>query len=282
MRTPFVPESTLREMPPASAKVLILLCAESRGSRSVGCAVDSAASLGISRALWRSAIDWLVSAGIVRYSTSNRGYQAEIRHGSRFTWVPSYADDRLRRASPRACKALLAICRAISNQTRSIRMKCRTLADRLGRSLRTASLALRELRERQIIDTARTGRSSWFSVVFTDPQGQLFNARPVAHQPSLLLRILSTISRSELSSVLTHLSRRDPSASERARCVFVDPPASQRRFVINRLLRFGFDRLTAGALAATYWPDEINAVLSGCTDRTSPETIRRRLRSGIR
>jgi hypothetical protein len=227
-------------------------------------------------------VDWLAAHGLITYETNSRGFQVKVIFGSRFTWVPSYGDDRLLRASPRACKALLAICRAVRNATRSIRMRAQTLAERLGRSIRTAHLALKELRERQMIDSLRTGRSSWFTVIFEDPQQKLvFGDTVVAHRQRLLLRILRSISQTDIAGVLTHLARRAKEVADGVRSALFNPTSRQRRYASKRLERFGLDSLTIGVLVDSFTPDEINDVLSACTDRTSPETIEHRLRRGL-
>ena len=277
MRTPFIVEKQLNQMPPASAKVLILLCDECRCNTVNGKILDWANSIGFSRAMWRRAVQWLVEAKLIDYQTSNCGFRVKIRHGSRFTWVPSYEDGRLRLASPRACKLLLAICRALDNATRSVRIRARTLAARLGRSIRTVQLALRELRERSILDSFRTGRSSWFSVIFA---GQPSAAPLIAHRPDLLLRILSTTTRKELSTVLAHLSSRVEKIASFSRQLLNVPNPPHKRFLSRRLRRFGIDDATIPVLIHAYTADELNAALSASTDRTSPATFLHRLRFG--
>lgn len=277
MRTPFIVEKRLNQMPPASAKVLILLCDECRCNTVTGKIVDWASSIGFSRAAWRRAVGWLVDVGLIDYHTSNSGFRVKIHYMKRFTWVPSYADGRLRLATPRACKLLLAICRALDNATRSVRIRAATMAARLGRSIRTVQLALRELRDRAIIDSFRTGRSSWFSVIFA---GQPSAAPLIAHRPGLLLRILSTTTRNELSTVLAHLSSRVEKIAHFARQLLDVPNPPHKGFMSKRLCRFGINPPLIPILVHAYTVDELNAALSASTDRTSPATLLHRLRFG--
>lgn len=284
MRIPLLLQGTVAAMPQTAAKVLLALCGV--GRRHVkGNSVDFSAALGICPATLRRDLAWLTSAGLIDYHTTSRGWVVTIRHGKRFTWAPHYPDDRLRRASPRACHALLAICRALDNRLRAVRMRVETIARRIGRSIRTAHLALQELRLRQIVETVRTGRSSWFSVFFREAQeqGELFECHQIAHQSSILLRILSSISQASLSTVLTHLARR-PRKGQIAGLVRDSlPPNSpqQRRFAQKRLAMRGIIGETADRLVRRFHVDEICDVLSMTALRgVKPDNIPTLLETG--
>jgi hypothetical protein len=144
----------------------------------------------------------------------------------------------------------------------------------MARGMRTVHLALQELRTRDIIDTQRTGRSSWYSVVFQADQMTLFDDHDVAHQQSILLRILRSISLNSLSSTLARLGRRRKGAQEAlVRNCLVEPEPRERQFNYRRLVNAGVEPVQARILANSYTTMEINDVLC-TTSATSSSGVR--------
>lgn len=279
MRIPFVGEYTLRCMSPSAAKLLIFLADTSRRGRCRGTIIDDSAMLQFSRATWRAAMEELLGAGVVvEYATHARGYRARLRPGDRFSWLPSYDDGRYRRLSPRASKVLLVLARAAYNGSSTVRMRQDTIADRLGRSIRTAQLALRELASRCMVFSYRTGRSNWY-VLNRDLalRGEKPRAgRGFAHQTTLLLRLLSTTPARALPGVLAHAARRSIEAGGALRDRILESVEwdARRRQVWDRLIRLGLGEVDAFTVALRSTVEELETLAEMISGRAIADVRR--------
>ena len=196
MKAPYFGRIVLASLSPNACKALLVLCDLQQGRRWVRSTAARAAQIAqFAPATWRAATAELVAAGLVVCATGPRGFTARVRPSDRFSYVPSFPDQRVAQMSPRACKAFLALCRAFSNRSGSVKMRLTTLADRMGRSVRTASLALEELVTRCMVTVYRTGRASW--IVLRKPSEG--DRRLIAHQLRAGLRVLWSTPRALLS-----------------------------------------------------------------------------------
>jgi Mn-dependent DtxR family transcriptional regulator len=273
MKVPYLHDTVLEALSPVAVKVLIEFCGHLTDGASKGTVTESAKRLHVSERSWRRATTELSEAGLIEYAVSCDGYRARPKIGTRFTWLPSFNDERLRLATPRCCKVLVAVCRAVHNATRSIRMRIKTIAQRIGRSARTVQLALHELAERCILDAHRTGRSNWFCVRSPEPDPQLFDQPPeVAHRAGLLLRLLSSSTPECLSRVFQR-RRFEPETEKRIRSQWISPRGLDptRRGLVRQMRRFGVKPDEANVYALMYTPDEVHVALELAVGRRTED-----------
>lgn len=283
MKIPHLDNTTFSCVKPVSSKVLLYLCERLSGGRSVGFVSDCSDRIHVSERAWRAAVAQLAELGVIEYSSGPGGYVARPLIGSRWTWVPSFGDGRLRLATPRACKVLIAVCRVAHNKTRAIKMRIGTIAERVRRSARTVQLALAELADRSILNAHRTGRANWFVVRAPDDHG-LFDRPEVAHRAGLLLRLLSSSTPEVLSTVIQHKRfDRQTASAIRGSWISVRELDTSRRFLVRRLRGFGVDRDNAHVFVLMYTPDEVGAALEMAVGRRTEnptEWIRTHLERG--
>lgn len=260
MKVPFLHDTALADLSPASCKILLFFCDRQRNGVTIGRVDRDAAALGMSRACWRQRTAELVDAGLVAYEVTTQGYRATQTAYRRFSWVPGFSDGRLRRLSGRASKALLCVCRAADNRFHSVRVRLKTLAIRLGRGIRTASLALAELRRFGVLDTYRTGRSSWMVVRRAEGEEQSEALAPcVAHRSRLALRILTSLPTLNLSQICQQVRRTNQEVGDQLRqaALGAKPLCEAQKRVRQRLVALGLTLDAAGSLVSGYAPQEI-------------------------
>ena len=264
MKIPWLSNDTLGSLTPQGSKALIYLCdRRPMGMPIRGQIGDAVRETGMCRQTWRRACRELGDLGLIAYATTTRGYEARVTATRRFTWVPTYTDGRLMATSERALKALLCICRALDSRKRTVRMGAQKLSERMGRSVRTAMSALAELRDRQLLNTYRTGRSSWMMVHKPERQGRLSFERPVADQPDALLHILLSYTPERLSRLLSQVNRRgDKRLLElRNRVVSTSEMDDERSWVMKLLRKAGVGFDEARTIVATFMPEQVMGAL---------------------
>lgn len=256
MHTPYLPPDTLSTLHPIEAKVLILLCdSEKWGSIIAGTATDFARRAALSRRRWSQAMATLAERGLIQLENRPGGFHARVRPTKRFTWVPSFRDGRLWRASPRALKVLLALARHAGNATGTLRVRLAKVAALLGRGVRSVQLGLNELRRRSCVETYRTGRANWFLIRRPGPDGADDRAPDIAPRARLLVRLLSSTPLSHLSQIIQRASEKREQAVRR-----LLNPLSNRTHqtgLLRLLVRSGVGRREAAHMAELYTPREI-------------------------
>lgn len=210
MRLPFCNECTLQGLSGGAIKALFLLASRKKpGYLVLGLLVDDCRLIGVTPSTCRKYLDELLVVGLItELKVTTAGYVARVAVPRRFTWVPSFQDERLMRLTPQACKAFYTICRAASNKTRTIRMKLTTLAKRVGRAVRSVQLCLLELRDHGLVDSIRTGRSNIFRLAEPETQHDLPFSDCIAHRCRTLLRIVESTPLPLLAKTLGKMRRR--------------------------------------------------------------------------
>jgi hypothetical protein len=213
MKVPFLSDEQMAGLTSIAIKILLYLCDPNQRSRSVEVAAEN---LGISTRSWARHIRRLVDAELITYQSTTNGFRAHVIPTRRFTWLPEYRDRRIWQVSPRACHVLLAVARCINNRTHLARARLRKIAERIGRSIRSVSLGLTELKAASILLVLRTGRSSWFSMARDDESRydpSSFAPIPtVAHHSRLILRVLINLPEEFLDRVHTMIYSSDQGA----------------------------------------------------------------------
>lgn len=283
MRGPFVAHNTLRSISGHAVKCLFFLGTSPKHLS--GNVYRSASRLQFSEATWRRATSELARLGLIEYRCTTNGYRARVRQDKRFTWIPTWADRTLELASPRACKALLSLCRAADNRTRTVRMRLDTLADRMGSCRRAAQMAVAELRDLNVIGSARTGRSCWWWIVKPADDPDLSFAPHHAHRSDLLVRLLSSTPETDIGSACLSARQKIAATVQRARAC-MRPNAiggSGASHAFERLLAAGVAVGVATRLVASHTVYEILTalcLLSRRRPRDRSEYVVRVLRSG--
>lgn len=269
MKIPFLDDTRLSDLLPTDAKTLLCACSHARWRTTLE---QASIALGTSTQTLRRSLRRLVDAGLIVVRRIDQGLLIIPLLARRFTYVPGEDPGVFARLSVRAAKALIAVCRGADNKTLSLRMRVGTLAKRLGRSIRTAVLALCELRARGLIDTFRTGRSSWITIRKTEYQGELFEPK-VAHRADLLLRLLCSTKEELLAQTLSRIKTSTQGIREVA--VSLVKPAEKSR-ALGLLVVAGQSRANATGILGAFLPAEVLEAV----DRLQHDAQRGRARLG--
>lgn len=252
MQIPFITDDALSQLSPNASKALLVLCSRMEERTARGRVLDAASRASMSERTFRRCLEELADAKLIERGWTCDGFDVRIPFGNRWTWIRWFGDGRIGRLSGRAAKALLILSRCVRNGTDCSVTRVKNVARLLGRSVRTATLAISELRQADLLDGMRTGRACVWSLKIDNRK---FPRRTLAHRAGLALRILRSLDRHELSSLLSRCRKDGLRVVER-----IGDIANWRatkRYIQDRLMEVGIPSSVARKFCRRHEHEEL-------------------------